>query len=85
MIYYWITNIHETVKKLSLYKSQNLSVKEKLEILKNYDELPNMPQQETVSKPIRISQTVVCELLKNEIEVEYAALRNENIASTGKG
>ena len=58
-------------------KRRDLNLKQKIDLLKKYDALPQMPQQEVATK-LDISQSALSQLLKNRHKVEEDAVNNEN-------
>ncbi|XP_025203182.1 tigger transposable element-derived protein 3-like [Melanaphis sacchari] len=58
-------------------KRRDLSVKEKLDVLKKYDELPKMSQRQAACK-LNLSQSLLGRMLKSRQEIEGNALENVN-------
>ncbi|CAI6366965.1 unnamed protein product [Macrosiphum euphorbiae] len=58
-------------------KRRDLSVEEKLDVLKKYDELPKMSQQQAACK-LNVSQSLLGRMLKIRQEIENASLENVN-------
>lgn len=58
-------------------KRRDLSVEEKLDVLKKYDELPNMSQRQAACK-LNVSQNLLGRMLKSRQEIENASLGNVN-------
>ncbi|XP_067134723.1 tigger transposable element-derived protein 4-like [Centruroides vittatus] len=59
-------------------KRKDLSLKEKQEILQRYDKLPTMSQRKAAAQ-LKISQPLLCKILKNRTNIELSAVRNENV------
>lgn len=59
-------------------KRKDLSFQEKLEILEFYDKLPKMSQRRAAVH-LKISQPLLCKILKNRSAIEKSALNNVNI------
>lgn len=53
-------------------KRRDLSLKEKINILKEFDKLPKLSQRNAATL-LKISQPVLCKILKNRVEIEDAA------------
>ena len=70
----FISQCNETMSR----KRRDLSVEEKIELLKEYDAFPKMPQREAATK-LNISQSVLCTLLKNRGTIRDGTAKNENI------
>ena len=58
-------------------KREDLSLQEKQRILECYDKLPKMGQR-SAAVHLKISQPLLCEILKNRSDIETSALTNEN-------
>jgi hypothetical protein len=58
-------------------KRKDLSLQEKQTILESYDKLPKMSQR-SVAVFLKISQPLLCKILKNRSDIETSALTNEN-------
>jgi hypothetical protein len=58
-------------------KCKDLSLQEKQTILECYDKLPKMSQR-SVTVLLKISQPLLCKILKNRSDIETSALTNEN-------
>jgi hypothetical protein len=54
-----------------------LSLQEKQRILECYDKLPKMSQRSAAVR-LKISQPLLCKILKNRSDIETSALTNEN-------
>jgi len=54
-----------------------LSLNDKLEILRNYDQLPKVGQHDAAVR-LNISQSVLGRILKNREDIECEALQNES-------
>lgn len=61
----------------SLNKRRDLTDAERREILRQYDELPKVSQREAAER-LKISQPLLCKILKKRNEYEEAAVNNEN-------
>ena len=59
-------------------KRRDLSIKEKVTILKSYDKLPKMGQLEAAAK-LKISQPLLCKILKNRSSLEMNIKENQNL------
>jgi len=46
-------------------------------ILENYDQLPKMSQR-NAAMVLKISQPLLCKILKNRLDIESEAMQNEN-------
>lgn len=62
----------------AIKKRKDLSLKEKRDILECYDKLPKMSQR-NAAVHLKISQPVLCKILKNRLHIESLALKNENM------
>ncbi|XP_050547232.1 tigger transposable element-derived protein 6-like [Daktulosphaira vitifoliae] len=58
-------------------KRRDLSVEEKLDVLKKYDELPQMSQRQAACK-LNVSQSLLGRMLKSRQKIENASLANVN-------
>ncbi|XP_025414144.1 tigger transposable element-derived protein 3-like [Sipha flava] len=58
-------------------KRRDLSVEEKLDVLKKYDELPKTSQRQAACK-LNVSQSLLGRMLKSRQEIENASLENVN-------
>jgi hypothetical protein len=58
-------------------KCKDLSLQEKQRILDCYDKLPKMSQH-SAAVHLKISQPLLCKILKNRSDIETSALTNEN-------
>jgi hypothetical protein len=58
-------------------KRKDLTLKEKIAILEQYDKLPKMSQRNAAVQ-LKISQPLLCKILKNRGELENRAKLNEN-------
>lgn len=58
-------------------KRNDLSLKEKVEILQMYDKLPKMSQRNAAAQ-LKVSQPLLCKLLKNREDIEKKCSSNEN-------
>lgn len=63
---------------MSDIKRRDLSLKEKINLLECYDKLPKMSQRNAAVQ-LKISQPLLCKLLKNRVEIENAAKSNDNL------
>lgn len=63
---------------MSIVKRRDLSLKSKINLLECYDKLPKMSQRNAAVQ-LKISQPLLCKLLKNRVEIENAAKSNENL------
>lgn len=57
---------------------RDLSNKEKADLLKSYDELPQKMSQRDAAQQLGISQPLLCKLLKNRKIIDTSLLENEN-------
>lgn len=57
-------------------KRNDLSVQDKIKLLKRYDELPKTSQREAAIK-LDVSQPFLCKLLKNRYDIEVSSTQNE--------
>lgn len=68
-------------------KRRDLSLSEKINILEKYDKLPKLSQRNAAAQ-LKISQPILCKILKKRVEIEDAAKKNENLLTkrnrTGK-
>lgn len=62
---------------------RDLSVKNKFDILQQYDQLPKMSQREAAAK-LGISQPLLNKLLKDRVSLENAYLTNDNVSRKRK-
>jgi hypothetical protein len=58
-------------------KRKDLSLQEKQRILECYENLPKMSQR-SAAVHLKISQPLLCKILKNRSDIETSALTNEN-------
>jgi hypothetical protein len=58
-------------------KCKDLSLQEKQRILECYDKLPKIKQR-SAAVCLKISQPLLCKILKNRSDTETSALTNEN-------
>lgn len=65
-------------------KRRDLSDQEKADLLKSYDDLPQITNQRDDAKKLGISQPLLCKLLKNRNEIEKSLMNNENISRKRK-
>lgn len=63
---------------VSVQKRINLSLKEKLGVLEKYDKLPKMSQRNAAGQ-LKISQALLCKILKQRDEIYKAAQNNDNL------
>ena len=59
-------------------KRIDLSLQEKRTILERYDKLPKMSQQ-NVAVHLKISQPLLCKILKNRSNIETSQISNQNM------
>jgi hypothetical protein len=59
-------------------KHKDLSLQEKQRILECYDKLPKMSQHSAAGR-LKISQPLLCKILKNRSDIQTLALTNENM------
>lgn len=58
-------------------RRKDLTLQEKVMILENYDQLPKMSQR-NAAMVLKISQPLLCKILKNRLDIESEAMQNEN-------
>jgi predicted DNA-binding protein (UPF0251 family) len=58
-------------------RSIKMSVQEKQRILECYDKLPKMSQRSAAVR-LKISQPLLCKILKHRSDIETSALTNQN-------
>lgn len=59
-------------------KRRDLSLKDKFNILKQYDKLPKTNQRNAAAQ-LNISQPILCKILKKRVEIEDAVKKNDNL------
>ena len=59
-------------------KRIDLSLQEKQKCLERYDKLPKMSQQ-NVAVHLKISQSLLCKILKNRSKIETSQISNQNM------
>lgn len=64
-------------------KRQDLSITEKIEILKQYDSLTAISQRAAASK-LQIPQSTLGKILRNRVSIELEAVANENKSRKSK-
>lgn len=65
-------------------KRRDLSEREKADLLKSYDDLPQKMSQRAAADKLGISQPLLCKLLKNRNEIESSLMNNENASRKRK-
>ena len=64
-------------------KRRDLSLSEKIDLLKKYDDLPKMGQREAANK-LGVPQSSLCKILKNRYDVEVSFVDNEQTSRKRK-
>lgn len=59
-------------------KRRDLSLKQKIQILEQYDKLPKISQRNAAAQ-LSVSQPLLCKILKKRVEIEDAARKNDNL------